>query len=277
MFLGLELAIRRPFALVLSGALISSAVGMAGCSRPSGSPHASSPAAAVVNDQGARPSESDANQFATDLIAAIKANDLARFNALVDWTVVLEEATAGIDVPADWRRGFQTGFLNSLGKPGGVFERLAALPKAGGALTLLRVHEVEGRPRALIRTNVTGQGVNYLDFELGRLPDGKICAKDFYIFMSGERISKTIRDLYLPLAANQSRGVLAKLLTKESDMVKAFPKINQLTTALRDGRAREAIAIYDSLPAAPETPRASCCCACRLRRPQTTTGSTWPR
>ena len=61
-------------------------------------------------------------------------------------------------------------------------------------------------------------------------------------------ISKTIRRLYLPVAANQSRTVFEKLLTSESDLVKASPKIASLTAAIRDGQPKEALAIYKSLP-----------------------------
>jgi hypothetical protein len=226
-------------------------VGIAGCGQraaPSKAGLSGAPPRAVA-DVGARPTEAEARKFADDLIAAIDSDEINKFNSLVDWNALFDQATGGINVAADWKQGFQTGFLSSLGKPGGLFAELVALVKAGGTLTLLRVHEVDGRPRALIREIMGEKGVNYLDFELARRPGGKVRATDFYVFLSGERISQTIRALYLPLAASQSRNIIEKLVTKESDLVKAFPRISELTKAVRNGQPREALAIYDALPA----------------------------
>jgi hypothetical protein len=236
---------------ILTAALASSMVGVVGCGQKTAPSKAglSAPPPRVVADVGARPTEAEAKNFAEELIAAIESDDINKFNSLVDWNALFDQATGGINVAADWKKGFQTGFLSSLAKPGGLFAELVALVKAGGTLTLLRVHEVDGRPRALIREIMGEKGVNYLDFELARRPDGKVRATDFYVSLSGERISQTIRALYLPLAASQSRNIIEKLVTKESDMVKAFPKISELTKAVRNGQPREALAIYDALPA----------------------------
>lgn len=81
-----------------------------------------------------------------------------------------------------------------------------------------------------------------------RRPGSQVRALDFYSYTSGERISKTVRRIYLPAAANQSRNILDKLLTGESDLVKASPKITELTGAIRNGKPKEALAIYASLP-----------------------------
>ena len=63
---------------------------------------------------------------------------------------------------------------------------------------------------------------------------GKIRATDVYSFSTGERMTKAIRRLYLPLAANQSRNIVEKLVTSESDMVKAFAKLKSFSDAARD-------------------------------------------
>jgi tetratricopeptide (TPR) repeat protein len=246
----LDSPICGPLVAVLSGALVSMAVGIPGCARPT-APTAASPqesAPPPVKDFGVKPSETEAKEFAKELIAAIESNDINKFNLLVDWTALLNQATSGIDVPAGWRQGFYSGFLASLAKPGGLFERLATAQKSGGSLRLLHVHDAKSRPRALIRSIGAGSEVNYLDFELVRRPDGQIRAVDFYSFTSGERISKTIRRLYLPAAANQSRNIFEKLLTSESDLVKASPKIADLNGAIRNGQPKEALVIYESLP-----------------------------
>jgi predicted Zn-dependent protease len=104
----------------------------------------------------------------------------------------------------------------------------------------------------LIRALRGDGGVNYLEFELTRRRGNVVCATDIYPFISGERVTKTLRRLYLPLAANQSRTIVGKLLTAESDMVKAAPMLKELTAAIAGGKAKEALAIYDSLPPGPK-------------------------
>jgi hypothetical protein len=113
-------AIWRPLVAVLTGALLSVTVGIPGCARPT-APTATSPQESTPpseNDFGGKPSEAEVQEFAKGLIAAIESNDINKFNEFVDWNALLEQATSGIDVPADWRQGFQRGFLSTLAKPG---------------------------------------------------------------------------------------------------------------------------------------------------------------
>ena len=197
---------------------------------------------------GAKPTDEEVEQVATDLIEAIESGEVSKFNSIIDWTAVFDQATGGIEVPAEWKSGFERGFLSSLDKPGGLFERLTTLEKSGGTLTLLRVHEDGGRPRALIRAIDSDRGVDYLDFEIARRPSGKVRAIDIYVYISGERLSKMIRGFYLPLAANQSRSIVEKLLTSESDMVQASSKLKGLADAVREEKPKEALAIYNAPP-----------------------------
>ena len=243
--------IRRPPSAVWKWALLCAASGAAGCGRPSAQTPAGPRAsvAAPVKDAGARPTDDEARQFGADLIAAIASDDVNKFNALMDWNAVFDQATGGIEVRADWKAGFQKGFIGSVAKPGGIFERLGAFEKSGGTMSMLRVHDVKGRPRALIRAVDPKRGFDYLDFELTRRADGKVRATDLYIFIAGDRFTKIIRGLYLPLAANESRNIVDKLLTSESDMVKAAPKLKSLADAVRNNQSKEALAIFDALPA----------------------------
>jgi tetratricopeptide (TPR) repeat protein len=243
--------IRRPLLAVLDGALLFAAICATGCGRPAAQTPAGPRASvtATVKDMGTRPTEDEAEHFAEDLIDAIDADDVNKFNALMDWNAVFDQATGGIEVSADWKQGFQKGFIGAVAKPGGFFERLATFSKSGGTMTLLRVHDVKGRPRALLRALDPERGFDYLDFELTRRADGKVRATDIYIFIAGDRFTKIIRGLYLPLAANQSRNIVDKLLTAESDMVKAAPKLKSLADAVRNNQAQEALAIFDALPA----------------------------
>ncbi len=90
--------------------------------------------------------------------------------------------------------------------------------------------------------------VDYFDFKLARGPDGKVRAVDFYEVQTGENFSKTLRGMFLPLAADKSRNVIQKLLSQESEMVKALPQIKRMADAIRENKATDALAAFDSLP-----------------------------
>ena len=159
---------RGPLVVVLSAALVCVAIGIPGCARPN-APTAASPqesATPSANDTGVKPSEAEAREFAKGLIAAIESNDINKFNAFVDWTALLEQATSGIDVPAGWRQDFQTGLPLHAGQAGGPFRAAGHGSGVGRIPQLLHVHDVKGRPRALIRFIGADSELNYLDFDL---------------------------------------------------------------------------------------------------------------
>ena len=231
------------------GAALGVAAATAGCGgkkTPSAAAQVRSPA--VIKDVGAKPTEAEAKKFAEDLIAAVETDDFPSFERVVDCGAMLDLAAHGVDVPADWMRGFRTGFLKSVNRPGGLFERLASIPKSGGSFTLLQVRGLDDRPSALIRVIDDTLNVDYFDFKLARGPDGKVRAVDFYEVQTGENFSKTLRGMFLPLAADKSRNVIQKLLSQESEMVKALPKIKRMADAIRENKATDALAAFDSLP-----------------------------
>ena len=161
---------------------------------------------------------------------------------------MLKQVTSGIDVPQGWRQGFERGFLSALGKPGGLFERLATAQKSGGSLKLLHVHGDKSGPRALIRTLGANNEVNYLDFELRADPAARFVP---WTFIPTRRVSASARRSAESICRPPLTSLgtfFDKLLTGESDLVKASPKITELTGAIRNGKPKEALAIYASLP-----------------------------
>ncbi len=243
-----DFRMRRPVIAVLGATLIGATWGTAGCARRQ-APTSAGPRPSVVTNVGAKPSTAEATEFADKLIAAVNSDDVNKFNEVIDWPALLDRAMGGIEIPTAFNQGFKKGVMSSLGDPGGVFEQLATPCKSGGYLKLLRVREVKGRPRPLIRLIMPDHGIAYLDFELARRPDNNVRAIDFYSYGRGEYMSQTVRRVYLPIAADQSRNVLEKRVTQESDVVKAFRKFPELNAAVQKGHSKEALAMYDSLPA----------------------------
>jgi tetratricopeptide (TPR) repeat protein len=225
-------------------ALLASVV--VGCA-PSTPPVASAPS--KVRDIGAPPTEAECRAFAKAMESAARSGDAAAVNSMIDWDAILDQATSGATVSPSFKQSFANGFKGALNKPQGFAGRIVRSGKDGGSYTLLRYHEVDGEKRVLFRHLFPEEGVNYYDFRLVRRADGKVMATDLYVFMAGENFTQTIRRLFLPMAANESRDVLAKLVGKEADFVKGYPLFTKMSEAMAAGRFDEVTTLFRQLPA----------------------------
>ena len=201
-----------------------------------------------IENVGEPPTEAEVQAFADGLVASLRDKDAAAYLALVDWDAILEQATSVPESPVS-RAGFTAGFKATLAKPGGLFEQGCSILADGGSIVMLGMRDREGRPWALFRLLPAGAGHAYQEYRLARRPDGKVRAVDLFVHSSGERMVETIHRAYLPSAIQASRGRLASLVGKEDAMTKARPQLKAMTQASREGRFKEAIALFDALPA----------------------------
>src|SRR5262249_26702303 len=67
--------------------------------------------------------------------------------------------------------------------------------------------------------------------------------------MSGELVSQTMRNVYLPVATHDSRGILEKLVGSEQEFMKNFPKITQMANDLKEGKNQAVSDTFRQLPA----------------------------
>jgi hypothetical protein len=236
----------------LIAALAAPAVILSGCGRTDldvagttakPAPVESSGAAPAVAETAASPpvTDEECRAFALAVENAVQGGDVAAFNALIDWDAALETATAGIKAPEGSRKGFIQGVKGSMQKEQGLVPQIVATVKGGGSYKFLHV-------RVFRLVMPDSDGVNYHDFVLARGPDGKVRAADVYIFLSGELISQTMRRMYIPAAAQDSQGLLDKLLGTEQLFMKNFPRFQQMTTEVRNGRPAEALKVFQEFP-----------------------------
>jgi tetratricopeptide (TPR) repeat protein len=238
---GAHMSLRRPGYVIL--VLI---VGALGCKPKSAAVPAVSPAPPVT--EGTPASEAETKEFAAQVDAAAAAKDLAKLSTLLNLEDLLIRATSDLPIPAGQRASFDQQFRRAAQQnpiAGQVHKEL----ESEGTYKLLRVRTVDGRPRALFRLISSETGTNYHDFLLTRRPDGAVRIEDIYIVGTGEQLSQSMRRLLVPLVAEMNRGLLADLRGADKTFLNNGPKLQSFRTAVRDDRAKEAIAIYQSFPA----------------------------
>jgi predicted negative regulator of RcsB-dependent stress response len=202
----------------------------------------------VLTNSGAVPTEAEGDDLARALEKAVKAADIQEWRRLIDWDAIMDVATSGIEVPDGFKTGFASGFLGAIEKPTGLLGQLSNAVKSGGEFTLLHNRAVGDTRRLLFRIRLGNQGINYHEYTVMRRPDGKARIVDFYVYLSGELFTQTIRRLYLPIAANSNRKGIVRLVAAESEFVKATPKFKDIVEAIQANRPADAMAIYAAFP-----------------------------
>lgn len=201
-----------------------------------------------VADVGGPVTEEDAKAFGEAMEAAARKG-AREINQLINWDALVDTATDGLGVAEKGRREFRQGVVSSVDKPGSFAAKIAETVAGGGSYDMLRVHEVDGRRRAMFRMIEAGGGVGYQDLTLARGADGKVRVVDIYPVTSAEQLSATFRRVFIPLAAHDSRNLLERLTGVESDVVKNLPKMKEMTDALNGNQPARALAVFDQLPA----------------------------
>ena len=229
-------------------------LGVVGCGvKPPGGPATAAsgpaPGAAVAKPAGPPVTDEQCKEFADAMKAAVVGNDGQQLAELVDWDAILEASTADFAVPVASRKGFIDGAKGSLNQPTGPMQQIAK--QIGGQesrFTFLRVHDGEDGSRRVMFRILADGGVNYVDFLLARRPGNRVRAVDLFVFMSSELMSKTLRRAFVPVAAHANRGVLERLAGSEGEFMKNLPTIEKMNASLRDGRPKEVLAAYKTLP-----------------------------
>ncbi len=213
---------------------------------------ATSPPAAAPGAPALPLSEADCREYAQAVVKAVATGEETAFNALIDWDAIFATATTDLGASENMVAELIKGMRASLVKGAGPTRQLIENSKTGGTFDFLRTRISHGRQVILFRLiGPENQGVNYFEFAAKRGPDQKIRAVDFYVFMNGEFFTESLRRAILPMAASESRTFIDKLLTREQDYVKDFPKLKPIAEAAQQGRAQDALRLFKELR--PET------------------------
>ncbi|MEW4567365.1 hypothetical protein AB1L88_05805 [Tautonia sp. JC769] len=235
------------------GAALLCALALSGCARkPQGAEAQSNaePGAPPVSvSVGAPPTEDECWEYGFAFEEATFEADPDTLSRMIDWQAVVDEATRGIDAPADVKRNFTQSFIQASQKgQSGLVSTLVETINQGGQCS--PIHPISGKARHGIRFRMlTADGaLNYLDFDLARRADGTIKAVDVFPYAVGESIAQSTRHFYLSAVAEAQRSLLDRLTGKEQVLITHMPTLLQMNENLRTGQYEAVLNAYRGLP-----------------------------
>lgn len=178
--------------------------------------------------------------FSRELEQTVLLGDASFFRKSLDFDALLATVTEGVEVEESFFAAFSKGIRSSFNFAEQV---VAGLETGDGTYTFLKLLPDE---RALFRL-AGDTGLNYHELFLRRGADGSVSIVDVYVYASGERVTETMRRPYLAAAASVNRGILARLLEKESAYVEALPRIQEMIQLAQQDPAA-ALKVCESLP-----------------------------
>lgn len=211
--------------------------------------------ATLLGDCGAQPiggmPRAELQGFADRLTAAVADGDLSACGECVDWSKVLDIAASSlVDDPAAaqvFKTRIKPTTLPAMSMPQSFMGVVVSQANAaGGSYQLVRLHEVDGKPRALFRM-VSAAGLNYHDYEL--VSDGGLAvAEDVYVFLAGERLSSTLGRFLIPAIVQATGRPPQSLSAFDRAFVENASLVQQLTLLAIQGQGQAAMSVYNQLP-----------------------------
>lgn len=203
-------------------------------------------AAPTATNFGAPPSADECKAFGNKLATAVTANDKPTTDNLFRMDALIDRCVSDLSMSPKDKQSFTRGASQGGGQ---LTAQIIDQVQKGGKYTFLRVHEVNGRLRALLRLISPEGAVNYHDFTVARYPDNTIAMEDVYVLATGEMMSQTIRRLVLALLAEHNRNLIERLSGGEQLYTKHAGDLMKMNQATRAGKHQQALATYHSLPA----------------------------
>jgi tetratricopeptide (TPR) repeat protein len=171
----------------------------------------------------------------------------------VNWDRIVDKALEVPDLPglAAVRRQFKHGVLLQLKRNGALTTKINAAIKQGCSYRALRIEVEADPPAVMFRLKQTKpDALNYHRFLLARNAAGEVVADDFYVFLSGETMSETLRRTWLPIARQSVKSEVEKRTTPVEPWVASLDAIDQIHKMLMQDRHAEVLDTYRKLPEA---------------------------
>lgn len=202
-------------------------------------------AVSAISFGGCNKDTSDYNAFAAKLEKSLNEHNPDFFNQHFDFKTIINNIANSIEVPDDYRKGFEMGIQANLN----VGNTLVNLLGQDGAIKLLNV-KMSPQPTAFYRV-ASSEGINYVEmyFAPSDTMADKVKIKDFYIYRGGLTFSSTLQRLYYsPLAGKLDSIKIDKAPAVEQAFILNFSKIDTLTSLAQEKKYQEALDLYKTLP-----------------------------
>lgn len=194
-------------------------------------------------------SDDEAAQFGRSLAALFNAGKSDEVLRNIDLFALGNRGMHGLDLDDNERSEIVSGAAR------GLRESMGQQFKQWTSSRFIRVNEVAGEKRVFLRVVSAAGMFNFFDIVCARKAAGGLKAVDVFILLSGELMSATLRRSVLPAVLEQKKGMLERLVSTESEQMKAMPTLQQGTAALLKGEYATALAAFESLPREVQTPQ----------------------
>ena len=188
------------------------------------------------------PTETECTAFGEKLADMFATGQAQEAVDLLDRAQFAARVTDGLGLKAEDELLFKQGLLKNFS--GNLTRQFENFTKA----RFLRLQNVNGETRALVRLISDDGAANYTSFVCARDGNGGVRWIDAYLYLAGSTVSEAVRNTALPVIAEMKKGVLDKITSKESVFAANIGKIQQATVALQKGKNAEVLALCDALP-----------------------------
>jgi len=200
-------------------------------------------APAAQPESAAEISEQELIEFSQTIQTTIAQGDAEYLTDHLDIAAMAETVTDGIAAKDDVRKGFTEGLTENAGSALGA--ELVRNAQSGGSYAFLRVIKQDDAHVPLFRM-AGSNGLNYHKLYVHRRPaDGELAIYDIDVALTGERLTQTMRRMYIPLAI-QSSGPPTP---EGAEMLKAMELFGKMNAQRTEGEFKEALQTYSQIPA----------------------------
>lgn len=222
----------------------------AGCSNNQDNSTSSAPADTLppIDRNGAQAelTVEQAETFAAGWVAAIVNNNADSGAKMILFDRIINRALSGFELPTKQVNEITKGM--HAGRPiHNLITQLSQNQKAGGSYELVNTASRAGERHAILRMVDPNGAMNYHDLRLLE-QNGKICADQIFIAMTGESFADSLKTVLAPMIASES-SIVSRLSGESQKQLKELEMQRDLVTAARNGQAAQVKQLYEKLSA----------------------------
>lgn len=189
----------------------------------------------------------EAEDFGHRAEEVFSRDDTGGLSEIFDFDALSARASKGFELTEKGRNWARLMVSGTVTDPVGIFKWTQRQAAKGGSVTLLRVHDVDGQKRVLLRVRLPQGGLNYFDIVLQKSSVRGVQGIDLYDFRRGELLSLSIRRESLPVLLREDPAILSSYTAIERQYSEQIEEIRKLDRSL-DREPSDRMAAFHALP-----------------------------